>query len=189
VKAVCQQTSAWSRLPPPGPAKPATACDGPGPEAGRLHQLRVDHAWLAEATTYCWERLAAPDLPTDAHALSEVLVFLAHAPDDDRSATVAARVQEQLARASSFRADPDDPGYGLSPLAFAPLAGSRWRALFADDVLEAHLDRLQRDQQDDGGWPITWEPPSDAALLEWRGIVTLDALRTLVSYGRLNPSA
>jgi hypothetical protein len=56
-----------------------------------------------------------------------------------------------------------------------------------DDVLAAHLDRLERDQQPDGGWPITWEPPGDAAVLEWRGIVTLDALRALVSYGRLSP--
>jgi len=156
--------------------------------AGRLHQLRVDHAWRAEATSYCWDQLAAPDLPADAHALSEVLIFLEHVPGDGRSAALAARVQEQLAKASSFRADPDDPGYGLSPLAFAPRAGSRWRALFADDVLAAHLDRLQRDQQADGGWPLTWEPPGEAAILEWRGIVTLDALRTLVSYGRLSPS-
>jgi hypothetical protein len=63
----------------------------------------------------------------------------------------------------------------------------RWRSLFADDVLDGHLDRLQCHQQPDGGWPLTWEPPGDAALLEWRGIVTLDALRTLVSYGRLSP--
>ncbi len=48
-----------------------------------------------------------------------------------------------------------------------------------------HLDRLQEDQQADGGWLITWEPPSQAARSEWRGIVTLGALRTLTSYGRL----
>ena len=156
--------------------------------AGLLHQLRADHVWLAEATSYCWEQLTGPDLPTEAHALSEVFVFLAHVPERDRADAVAARVREQLAGASLFRADPDDPGYGLSPLAFAPRADSRWRGLFTDDALAAHLDRLQRDQQADGGWPITWEPPGEAAVLEWRGIVTLDALRTLVSYGRLSPS-
>ena len=45
--------------------------------------------------------------------------------------------------------------------------------------------RLERDQQTDGGWPVTWEPPSEASRLEWRGIVTLGALRTLTAYGRL----
>jgi hypothetical protein len=84
-----------------------------------------------------------------------------------------------------FRLDPDAPGYGLSPLSVAPRAASLWRALFTDAQIGAHLDRLQKDQQADGGWPITWEPPSQAAISEWRGVVTLDALRTLTSYGRL----
>jgi hypothetical protein len=70
-------------------------------------------------------------------------------------------------------------------LDIAPLATSRWRGLFAATLIDAHLDRLQKDQQADGGWPITWEPPSQAAVAEWRGVVTLAALRTLTSYGRL----
>ena len=59
--------------------------------------------------------------------------------------------------------------------------------LFSDEVIGAHLDSLQRKQEPDGGWPISWEPPSEASRLEWRGIVTLGALRTLTSYGRLGP--
>ena len=90
-----------------------------------------------------------------------------------------------LAAIPLFHLDPDTPGYGLSPLDVAPQATSRWRALFTDAQIDAHLDRLQKDQQADGGWPITWEPPSQAAVAEWRGIVTLQALRTLTSYGRL----
>ena len=83
--------------------------------------------------------------------------------------------------------DPDAAEYGLSPLDLAPVATSRWRALFTDAQIDAHLDRLQKKQQDDGGWPIAWEPPSEAALCEWRGAVTLGALRTLTSYGRITP--
>ena len=86
-----------------------------------------------------------------------------------------------------FHLDPDASGYGLSPLHLAPAAGSRWRGLFSDSQINGHLDRLEADQQGDGGWPITWEPPSEAAVCEWRGIVTLQALRTLTSYGRLSP--
>jgi len=156
---------------------------------GLLRQLRVDHAWVDEAAAWCWGQLTAAELPADAHALREVLVFLEHAPERDRADTIAGKVRDQLATASWFRLDPDDSGYGLSPLSIAPAADSRWRALFSKEVLSAHLDRLQRNQQPDGGWPISWEPPSDAALLEWRGAVTLDALRTLVSYGRLRPEA
>jgi hypothetical protein len=80
---------------------------------------------------------------------------------------------------------PKDGEYGLSPLTVAPTADSPWRRLFDDDLIEAHLDHLAAAQQPDGGWPITWTPPSEASRLEWRGIVTLQALRTLTSYGRL----
>jgi hypothetical protein len=53
-------------------------------------------------------------------------------------------------------------------------------------VLGAHLDALERDQQNDGGWPISWQPPSEASRLEWRGFRTVHALRTLGGYGRLS---
>jgi len=156
---------------------------------GLLRQLRVEHAWVDQATEWCWEQLAAAELPADAHALREVLVFLEHAQERDRAEAIARKVRDQLAASSWFRLDPDDSGYGLSPLSIAPAASSRWRVLFSDDVLSAHLDALQRNQQPDGGWPITWEPPSEAARLEWRGVVTFDAVRTLVSYGRLSPKS
>ncbi len=153
---------------------------------GLLRQLGADHPWVDEATAFCWSQLDGPELPGEAHTLSEVFVFLEHSPETERSAMAAARVAELLAKASSWRADPDSPDYGLTPLNIAPLASSRWRSLFNENVLAAHLDRLERDQQADGGWPLTWEPPSEAAILEWRGMVTLGALRTLVSYERIS---
>jgi hypothetical protein len=110
------------------------------------------------------------------------------APDRQRADQHAATLAANLAGIPLFHLDPGTPGYGLSPLDIAPQATSRWRALFTDAQLDAHLDRLQKDQQADGGWPITWEPPSQAAVAEWRGVVTLQALRTLTSYGRLTAS-
>jgi hypothetical protein len=154
---------------------------------GLLYQLRVNHPWIPAATRYCWEQLDKADLPTDAHALREVLIFLEHAPERDQASSMAAKVREGLVKASWFRFEPDATGYGLSPLSVAPFADSLWRSLFADEVIQAHLDRMERDQQADGGWPIAWEPPSQAAILEWRGLVTLQSLRTLVSFGRLDP--
>jgi hypothetical protein len=153
---------------------------------GLLYQLRADHPWIGAAAGYCWDQLDTADLPDEVHALSEVLVFLEHAPEHDRASAMAARVRERLAESSMFLLDPDEAGYGLTPLSVAPFAGSRWRSLFDDEVMQAHLDRAERDQQPDGGWPIAWEPPSEASLLDWRGIVTLQKLRTLVSYGRLS---
>ena len=153
--------------------------------AGLLYQLGVDHPWRAAGTAYCWQQLESGGLPTDAHALKETLVFLEHVPDRDRADRHAAALAENLAGMPMMHLDPDATGYGLSPLDMAPLATSRWRALFTGAQIDAHLDRLQKNQQDDGGWPITWDPPSAAARCEWRGVVTLGALRTLTSYGRL----
>jgi hypothetical protein len=73
----------------------------------------------------------------------------------------------------------------VTPLHFAPTPDSPWRTLFADEEITGHLDRLERDQQPDGGWPITWEPPGAAGTWEWRGIVTLQALQVLRAYERL----
>lgn len=151
---------------------------------GRLYQMGVTHPWLERANHWTWTRLES-GFDEDAHALREVLVFLAHAPDRNRSETMSANVGTWLADAQWYRADPADPSYGVTPLHLAPSPDSPWRRLFDDASIEAHLDRLTRDQQADGGWAITWEPPGMAATLEWRGIETLRALRTLRSYGRV----
>jgi len=153
--------------------------------AGRLYQLGVDHPWRAQATEYCWQQLAAGGPIGDAHTLSEVMIFLAHVPDRDRADRHAREIAAQFADVAMFHLDPDADGYGLTPLHLAQEPGSRWRSLFADAQIDSHLDRLLKSQQDDGGWPISWDPPSQAAAQEWRGIVTLQALRTLTSYGRI----
>ncbi len=152
---------------------------------GVLRRLGAEHAWIDEATAWCWSQLEDAELPDEAHALSEILAFLEHAQERARAEAVASRVRDRLASAPLFKLDPEAEGYGLSPLSFAPAADSRWRALFSEEVISAHLDHLARQQEPDGGWPITWDPPSEAARLEWRGVVTLGALRTLTSYGRI----
>lgn len=152
--------------------------------AGRLHRVGVSHPWLERATDWTWARLVS-GFDEDAHALSEVLLFLAHVPDRDRAAAIGAHVGGWLANAQWYRADPADPGYGVTPLHLASTPDSPWRRLFDDTAIESHLDRLARDQQPDGGWAITWDPPGVASTLEWRGIETLRALRTLRAYGRI----
>ncbi|MDR2988445.1 MAG: hypothetical protein LBV34_26785 [Nocardiopsaceae bacterium] len=151
---------------------------------GLLWRLGARHPWIDEAAAWCWSQIEGSALPDEVHALSEVFVFLAHAPERDRAEKAVGQVRDQLLSTSMFQLDPSAKGYGLSPLSIAPSADSRWRVLFSDEVINAHLNSLQHKQEADGGWPITWEPPSDASRLEWRGIVTLGALRTLTSYGR-----
>lgn len=151
---------------------------------GRLHAMDVRHPWLDRATDWVWARVDA-GFDEDAHALGELMIFLAHAPGRERAERVSARVGGWLSGAKWFRADPADPAYGVTPLHFARTPDSPWRQLFDDATIDGHLDRTTRDQQPDGGWPITWDPPSEASRLEWRGIETLRALRVLQAYGRI----
>lgn len=151
--------------------------------AGRLHRAGVRHAWLDRAGEWTFNALAT-GFGEDSHALLEVSLFLAHVPDRERASTISAKVPGWLADAKWFLADASAEGYGVTPLHFAPTPDSPWRSLFTDAQIEGHLDRLAGMQQPDGGWAITWEPPSVAATLDWRGIETLRALRVLRAYGR-----
>lgn len=145
-----------------------------------LHALGVEHPWRDAATEWCLRELAGDPLD-DAHTISWALQLLEHLGDD----RLVDRVTRALPQARYFLADPDDPSYGLTPLDFAPSPQSRWRELFDDDAIAAHLARLAANQHDDGGWEVTWEPPSDAARLEWRGVLTVKNLRVLRAYSVL----
>lgn len=153
--------------------------------AGLLHALGVAHPWRDRADDRCFSILEQDGVPPEAHTVHAVMVFLEHVPDRTRADALFPAVAEALPRASFFRADPDDDGYGVAPTELAPTPASPWRALFDDALFDAHLDRLARDQQPDGGWPITWPAIGEATRLEYRGIRTLDALHVLGAYGRL----
>ncbi|MEV6284246.1 hypothetical protein [Kribbella sp. NPDC051770] len=147
---------------------------------GRLHQLEFEHPWRDQATAWCQAELAN-GLPGEGHSMLEVLRFLEHQPDPGVDA-----VRAWLPKLSMFRANADDPTYGVTPLHFAPTPDSVWRQLFTQEQIDGHLDRLVADQDADGGWALTWEPPGPMATLEYRGVVTVAALDSLRRNGRLS---
>ena len=150
---------------------------------GLLVAQGVSHAWLERATEWCWQRVEQPF--EEAHEILAALTFLRHMPDRKRAAPLAREVAAQAEKAPYFLMDPADSRYGLTPLTLCSSPDAPGREVFADDLVEAHLDALAAGQQDDGGWPISFQPPSEAARYEWRGRWTLDALETLRAYGRL----
>jgi hypothetical protein len=152
--------------------------------AGWLLVHGAQHPWLDRATAFCLDSLER-EPPSDAHEINGVLNFLDHAPDRARAEPLVAAAAAALPGASYFLADAASDEYGVTPLQLAPTPDSPARTLFADEQIAAHLDRLEADQQPDGGWPIRWDPPSDASRLAWRGSVTVGALRTLRAYGRV----
>jgi hypothetical protein len=73
----------------------------------------------------------------------------------------------------------------LTPLTLSARPAARSRALFTEDQIEADLDRLEQEQQDDGGWTFDWLAWSQGQSVETRGAVTLQALATLGAHGRV----
>ena len=163
------------------------ASDGPlnptGALVGLLQWQGVQHPWLERAAAWCWQRLEEPI--TEAHTLRCALTFLRFAPDRERAEAVAAKVAAQAFGARWFNAEPGTDSYGLTPLQLAPAPDAPGRFVFSDALISAHLDDLCAHQQQDGGWPIAWEAPGPGAAMDWRGMMTLEALTTLRAYGRI----
>ena len=165
---------------------PAFDGESPNPTAALVGLLRAqgaEHPWLDRAEAWCSARLAAP--LAEAHAIAAALVFAGRLRDPARAEALGLALARQAAGASYFRADPASESYGVTPLQLCPTPDAAGRRAFDDALLACHLDALAAAQQEDGGWPIFFAPPSPAAVLEWRGCWTLQAVGALRAYGRL----
>jgi hypothetical protein len=154
-----------------------------GQIAGLLYARGFAHPWLDRATAVMWSRIAALTEPS-GYEMFGVLAFLEQVPDRARAAEAFDRVGPLLFSRGLVALDPEAAGETFSPLAFAALPGSIARRLFDADAIEAHLDHLAGSQGDDGGWMFNWPSWSPAAEADWRGFITVDALRVLRANGR-----
>lgn len=167
-----------------GPSSLAPDLNPTAGVCGLLHYQGVEHPWLTRATETCC-RLLLEDTPREAHTLVSATRLADHLPDRALAERLREAIASALPGASFFIAEAPVEGYGLTPLHFAPSPDSSWRELFSEAQIEGHLEDLLARQQADGGWPISWDPPGPASALEWRGRVTLEAIRPLAAYGWL----
>ena len=154
-----------------------------GQIAALLYAHEIAHPWLDGATRVMWsgiEGLASPN----GYEMFGVLAFLEHVPDRKRAEDAFDRVGPLLLSSGLVALDPAAEGETFGPLDFAPLPGSIARRLFDAPTIDAHLDHLADAQRDDGGWMFNWPSWSPAAESDWRGFITVDALRVLRANGR-----
>ena len=152
--------------------------------AGLLLKHGIQHPWLEAASAFCWRQIA--ETTTDAfHTLIPAITFLEYAPDRERAAHELQRIAARISQPGVIELNPDAEGYVQKPLDWAPTPQSFCRRLFTGDVIQRHLVALANRQQSDGSWPISWDPISPAVELEWRGWMTIAALRTLDAYASL----
>jgi hypothetical protein len=150
--------------------------------AGLLHKHSFHHPWLDQATAYCWQQIENRQF-SFAHDFLCAMHFLENIPDQARAEHAFERLGTQLLESRQITYDPNASGYVYMPLFFAPSPQSLCRRLFDDATMQTHLDVLAQKQQEDGGWPISWTAVTPACELEYRGIVTINALKTLKAYG------
>lgn len=186
LRAINDAVSAWPRGEHWQPAAWTSSLNPTAMIAGLLHSLKVGHSYLDAADIYVWRKLEGVR-PEGGPTLAAIYCFLNNAPDRRRAVQYAEEVASAIPDAPFFALDPPEPaaGYALTPLDLAPTPDALAGGLFAPELLDAHLDALAELQRPDGGWPVSWEPPTPAALLEWRGRETLRALITLQNYGRI----
>jgi hypothetical protein len=122
---------------------------------------------------------------TDPYEMRAVLPFLDFVSDRQRAENVFARVGPKILEQKLVALTPTTQNDTHTPLNFAPRPQSLARRLFSDELIETHLDALASAQQEDGGWQFNWLTWNPASALEWRGVVTTEAVVTLRAYGRL----
>lgn len=144
----------------------------------------VRHPWLQKAVEICVGSIATTKY-TDAHTILTAFCLLESLLNRTTTDDLFDKLAKELFEADFFCADVPVTGYGLTPLSFAPTPDSFCRRIFPDSQIEAHLKDLESKQEDDGGWPIQWEPPGDMAKWEWRSHKTVSALFTLQAYRRI----
>jgi hypothetical protein len=155
-----------------------------GQLAGTLHARHVSHPWLERATAVMW-RLIEELTEPEAYPMFGILAFLQHVPDRGRAQAAFEKTGPLLLERGLVALDPEAAGEVHTPLDFAPLPGSIARPLFGEATISRHLDHLASAQRDDGGWMFSWPSWSATAESDWRGSITVDALRVLRANGRL----
>ncbi len=162
-------------MPEPGPPASLSIT---GLIAGTLHARNVRHPWLDRATGVMWSRIGQITEPTP-YGMFGVLRFLQYVPDRDRARAVFGQIASLITDTGIVTLEPGAPGEVHTPLDHAPEPDSMGRALFSEATIKAHLNHLAQAQLADGGWTFNWLAWSPSAELDWRGYLSVDALRLL----------
>lgn len=148
--------------------------------AAALHSVGVRHPWLDGADEFLFARIAELDLSrvSEDLGLGYDLLFSVHFLDAHPDAERAGAALEALGPLPTAEHGSELP----SALDLSPTPGIRSRAGL--DV-ERDLDALEQAQQEDGGWRVSWPDWNPAASIEWRGVATVAALKTLRANARI----
>lgn len=147
-------------------------------------RINLQHPWLTKATDYIWNAIASLKL-SDPYTFRYVVHFLDVVGDREHAEEEIAKLAERMPEDGILKVEAGVEGETLSAVEVATRPGHVGTRLFPRELIDRQLDELAAEQHDDGGWDFTWPKWNPAAALEWRPVVTLQALATLRAYDRL----
>jgi hypothetical protein len=163
----------------------------------QLYTLRADDdGWLDALAEEVVRDLGAWTAAGVPIAMHDVIAAVALLDAPDLPVPVRLRLHDVLGDVVDAAVEREPAAwsdYTLRPLAVAPRPGSAFAGRLGD-LLETNLDYLLDEQRDDGAWWPTWAWGRDDEVWErqrvaWAGVLTLDALRRLQAFGRIEPAA
>jgi hypothetical protein len=152
--------------------------------AARHDPAIAEHDWLKRATDYCLETIDAEGKAAQPMALAFAFQALDVAGRPEAEALIE-KLGARIPQDGMMKVVGGSPDEYMRPLDFTPLPGGPVRRLFPLKVIEAELERLEGQQDEDGGWRVDFASYSPAAELEWRGHITVTVLALLKRNGRL----
>ncbi len=152
---------------------------------GALWRTETRNAWLDRATNWCWRELENDARPF-AYTVVFGLRFLDAAPDVNRALHIIDRLRPLLDEDGCIPVAGGVEGERVTPLDMSGRSGSRSRSLFTEAQIAADLDRLEREQREDGGWDFDFLHWSPGQVNDWRGSYTVSNLRRLLHHDRIH---
>lgn len=158
------------------------------PILGLLLKHGVVHPWMEKAELFCWEAISKSKEVKCSDCTRLRLVFLEQRSEDKRSKEEIDKIAARIRAPGLLCNDFSEPNIGMfgkpTPINYAPSPTSVLRPIFSEEEMNAHLDALIQRQKSDGRWQNPWGI-SEGTRLEWDGMYTLESLKILRAYGRI----
>ncbi len=161
------------------------------PLLGILEKYNIDIPWMQKAEQFVWDEI---ERIKEKHVFCSLctprrLQFLQYTKSRDQAKKALKDLKKWILADGVLCQDKTDDGWGLygkpHSLNYAPSPKSILYPLFPKEMIHADLDALINHQKNDGRWD-TWYGLSEGMKLEWAGIQTLWALKTLRNYDRID---
>ena len=160
------------------------------PLLGILEKHKIDTPWMKKAEQFVWDEI---ERIKEKHVFCYLCVprrlkFLQNTKNRDKADKAINDLKKWISTDGVICKDRAEDGWGLygkpHSLNYAPSPDSILSSVFSKEAIEADIEELINQQKNDGRWD-TWYGISEGTKLEWAGIQTLQVLKILRNYRRI----